>query len=254
MKKILIPLIVILAAAAAWYFFNQKKYVIVHPHKGDITEAVYGLGKVKSHQKFDVIIGIMSTMTNQYVDEGYNVKEGEPLLQFERAPVVRAPFSGTVTLLRVKKGETALPNMPILRLENLNSRFIELSIEQESALRIQKGQKARISFESLRGNVLNGTVTALFPREDEFIVQVEVNNLQPNVLPGMTADVSVEVGKIKDGILIPVASISEGMVTVKRDGHWKKEQVSVGHANGTDVEVLGGTLKESDEIRMAKEE
>lgn len=253
-RAVIIIFLGLLLTAVSVYFFRRKSEVIIHPHRGDITEAVYGLGKVKSHEKFDVIIGILSTISRMDIDEGSFAREGQALLWFERGQVVRAPFSGTVTYLRFRKGETALPNTPILRLENLSRRYLELSLEQESALRIMRGQRAKISFENLRGNTLEGSVTALYPRDDEFIAQVESDLLPDNVLPGMTADVSIEVGEIKNGILIPVSAVSEGMVTVRRRGHWKKEKVELGHADGLSVEVLGSALSENDELLLKEGE
>ncbi len=236
-------------------FFYQKKRNTdsVYPVNGNITEAVYGLGKVKTHNRFEVILGVLSTVQNLFVDEGHKVKTGDALIEFESG-IVRAPFSGTVTLIKFRKGETALPQIPVMRLEDITDRFIELSLEQQSALRIRPGQKARISFESLRSEVLWGKVTVIFSREDEFIAHIQVPGLSENVLPGMTADVSVEIGTITNALLVPIRAISNGMITVKRKGRWKKEKVTIGHVDGMNVEILSGNFKTSDEILLQKEE
>lgn len=233
--------------------YRATRYETVRPTRGDITEAVYALGRVESHRKFNVILGILSSVARTPVREGDTVEKGALLMEFDSGLRFRAPFRGTVTYVGPEEGETVLPNTPALTLMDLKNRYIELSLEQEAALRVRKGQKARVSLESLRGTVLEGEVTALFPREDEFLAHVEVPALQESVLPGMTADVSVEIGTIENAVLVPVRAISNGMVTVKRNGKWEKVKVDVGHVDGTNAEIRGGKIGMDDEIRVRKE-
>lgn len=249
MKMKIISILAILALILGFYFL-KKSPEFVHPKVTDVTEAVYGLGKVKSHKRFEVIIGVLSTVERLSVEEGDMVKKGQSLIQFESHPPVAAPFEGTVTMIRSRVGETAIPNVPILRLEDLRDRYVELALEQEAALRIRQGQVAKISFETIRGKVLQGKVTSLYSREDEFIALIDVPELDPGVLPGMTADVSVEIGKIHQATVIPVSAVSEGMVTVKRRGLWKKEAVELGHVDGLYVEVKGNSLTPADQVRI----
>lgn len=239
------------AGLGVWQFLRPK-YEYVHPKRGAITEAIYGLGKVRAERRFEVKVGILSAIQQLFVREGDKVKAGNKLILFDSGVLFRAPFDGTVTLSALQKGETALPQIPILRLEDLTDRYIEVSVEQQGALRVKPGQKARVSFESVRGDVLNGRVRALFPREDEFLVHIEVDNFPGNVLPGMTADISIEVGQIPDALLIPLASIRSGAVTVRRDGHKEKVQVEIGHVDGLWAEVRGSALSESDEVLVMK--
>lgn len=249
----LILLSLILLAGLSFWLWKSQDYSVVSPHKGSVIEAVYALGKVKAHKSFDVLVGVMSVVQENYVEEGNEVQEGAPLIKFESGNVFKAPFSGTVTLVKLHKREIALPHEPVLRLTDIKDRYIELSLEQESALRIRKGQSARVSFESIRGEIKNGTVSKVFPREDEFLAHVSVKDLDLNVLPGMTADVSVEVGRIENALLIPYKAVRNGNVTVKRGDGWKKEKVELGHFDGTFVEIKGDSLKLSDVIRMPKD-
>jgi multidrug efflux pump subunit AcrA (membrane-fusion protein) len=256
MKKksiISLSLVVVLAAAAGIYFYYQKEqYNIIHLSEGDLTEAVYGLGKVKSNNRFEVIVGVISTVTARYVHEGDFVKKGQPLIRFDDA-LFSAPFSGTVTYAKLYTGETAVPHVPVLRLEDLTNRYIELSLEQQSILRVRENQVAKVSFESLRGKVLVGKVASIYSREDEFLVRIEVENLDPQILPGMTADVTIEIGSIKNALLIPLTAIRNGMVTVRRGRGWEKVKVDVGHVDGLFAEIKKGSLQPNDEVRVKKE-
>lgn len=256
MKKVIVAILLAISAIAygTYYFFYKKNYDIVHPTRGPIHETVYGLGKVKSHERYEVIVGVISNVKKLYVDEGFEVKKGTLLIQMEDGGPFKAPFDGTVTKVNVRTGEVALPQRPLVRIEDLTDTYLELSLEQESILRVRKGQPARISFESIRNKVLQGVVSSVFSREDEFLVHVQVDGLDPGVLPGMTADVSIEIGKISDALLVPAKAVTNGFVTVKRKGKWVKEKVEAGHMNNQNIEILSKNLSVADEIRVTKDE
>lgn len=247
-----LAILFILAAIAA-VAFRARGYAVVNPKRGEITEAVYGLGKVKSNQRYEVIVGVVSTVKKRFVNEGDQVEKGKQLIELEDNAIFRAPFSGAITLAAVYPGETALPHVPILRMESLSERYIELSLEQQAAIRVKVGQAAKISFESLRGKVLRGRVSSLYPRENEFIARISVDSLEENILPGMTADVSVEIGKINNALLVPAKALQNGLVLVKTNGKWEKRKVEIGHIDGLNAEVLGNSLSPSDEIRIKEE-
>lgn len=250
-------LTLVLAVAVAVVVWSQRggrSVEYVKPHRGQITEAVYGLGKVKSIHRFEVKLGVISTVKKLFVREGQFVNSGDKLIEFESNALFRAPFSGTVTMINNYDGETALPQVPIVRLEDLKRRFIELSLEQEGALRIKPGQPAKVSLESLRGKILAGKVTALFSREDEFIARIDVEGLDEGVLPGMTADVTVEIGTIQNALLLPAKAIQSGVVLVRRDGKRQKIRVEVDHVDGVMAEIKAGELKEEDEVAVRKKD
>lgn len=249
----LVCFVLILIAGSGVYYFRKMNETIVHPTRGPITEVVYGLGKVKSHRHYDFVVGVLQNVEKLFVEEGQSVEKGAPLIQLQDQIITRSPLSGTVTLVKVKAGETALPQMPIVRVEDLHDCFIELSLEQESALRVRNGMKAKVSFESIRNKVLQGEVFAIFPREDEFLIQVKVPELDPGVLPGMTADVAIEVGHTREALMIPARAVSNGLIQVKRKGKWKNEKIEIGVLDGVHVEILSPELKISDEVRVRKE-
>lgn len=234
-----------------WYFFKRPRFEIIQPHLGDITESVYGLGKIRTNQKFDLIIGVVLKVRKNFVKEGDVVKKNQPLIQFDNL-IVRSPISGTVTFLKYLEGETALPHLNILRVENLNDLYIELSLDQQSALRVRNGQVSKISFEYIRGNLIHGKVLTIFPKENEFIATIDVEEFPNNILPGMTADVSIEVGKIKNGMLVPLAAINNGYLNLKKDGKWINKKVHLGYVNTLFAQIIDPDILLTDQIRFKK--
>lgn len=231
---------------------TQNKYLKIPPQKGEITEAVYGLGKVKSKQTYEVKLGFTSVVQKIFVSEGDFVSKDQNLMQLDSKVVFKAPFAGVITWISIHQGETASPQTVLLRLENLNDRYIELSLEQDGALRIQKNQSAKVTFESLRGEVLQGTVRSIFPKQEEFIAVVEVNSLSPSILPGMSADVSIEVGKV-EGTLVPLKSVRNGVVLIERKGRQKKIKVELGLVDGLSAEIRSPSFEPDDLVLVPKE-
>lgn len=231
---------------------NSNSFDLVSPRKGQIVEAIYGLGKVKSDHKFEVKVGVITTLKEVYIREGDQVKKGSPLVRFEGTGLFTAPFDGTITNLFYQKGEAILPQIPVLKMEKLSDLFIEVSLEQDGALRVRKGQKAQVIFESIRNEKHYGIVNALYPKDDEFIARIDVDNLQSNILTGMTADVAIEVGRRENALLIPAASIQNGKVLIQQNGQKKKVTITIGNMDGSWAEVTSDNLKLGDLIYVKR--
>lgn len=244
--------VVALASFTIKQYYVSKSYTKVQPRQGEIIEAVYSLGKVKTNQRYEVILGIVSTVLKLHVHEGDVVKKGQRLMELDSNMQFRAPFAGTVSMLTVNEGETVRPQVVLMRIENLHDLFIELSLEQEGAMRIKKGQAAKISFESQRGEILPGAVQAIFSKDNEFLANIKVEHLKENILPGMSADVSIEVGKVQ-GTLVPLKAVRNGMLTIERSGRRQKIKVDVGLIDGLSAEVRNTDLKMSDDILVPKD-
>lgn len=246
--------VLVVAVVTGGVFYQKSQYKLIHPVKGNVVEAIYGLGKVKTESRYEVKIGIMTTVEKLYAREGDDVVKGGNLIKFKDSGIFKAPFAGRVTLVNQYEMETVLPQTAVLRLEDILNRHIEVSLEQNGALRVKEGQEAKVIFESLRNQKYTGVVKSLFPRDDEFIAHILISNLPANVLPGMTADVAIVVGNKENVQLIPVSAIHNGFVTVKREGKRKQKiEVKVGTVDGQFAEILESPLELSDEILVRKD-
>lgn len=237
----------------AGLYFLRSKPTTTHPHRGMMVEAIYGLGRVKPRREYEIKVAVVSTADKVYVREGDAVKQGSPLMKLSDSSVFRSPFDGVVTLVSINEGEPSVPNSTLLKVEDLSDKYVEVSLEQQGALRVQKGQPAQVIFESVRSERLDGKVEALFSRNDDFLAHIEVPDLKQNVLPGMTADVAIIVGRHENALLIPISSVNNGYVTVIADRKKLKKQVKIGGIDGQMAEVIEGDLKESDEIIIGKQ-
>ncbi|MEK6578910.1 MAG: efflux RND transporter periplasmic adaptor subunit [Bdellovibrionota bacterium] len=224
----------------------------VEAKRGPIIEAVYGLGTVVAAKVFRVKVGVTLTIRKIFVREGDRVKAGTVLVSFGEANVQRAPFDGTVTAILFKEGENVFPQAPVLSLMNLEDLYVEVSLEQQGALRVRPGLKAVLSFESLRGQKFEGKVRSVFPNEGQFLVHIDIQKFPPGILPGMTADVAIEVERKSDALLVPVAAVVGGRIFINRNGKKEKVAVQLGTVDGEQAEVIGGDLSPGDQIFLQR--
>ncbi len=247
---LLIPIIAVLIIFK--FKKNQSQYELTLPQRGPIVEAVYGMGTVTASQIFNLRTAVSAGVRELYVQEGQLVQKNNPLVQFDDGAIVRAPFEGTVTAIHFKIGENVFPQSTVLTLVNLKKLYLSVSLEQQGAMRVERGQDVEMSFESLRGQKLKGKVRTIFPQEGQFIVHVDVELLPAEILPGMTADLAIAVGKRENALLIPVLSISSGKAILKRNDKEIKEDVKIGIVDGNWAEVISGNIKDDDYLVVPK--
>lgn len=253
-KKLIILIalfVLIVLAAAVIYNTVFKKQELIKPKIGDVVESIYGLGTVSPDKVFRVRAGVSLTVKKLFVKEGDLVQANDPLVQLDDN-IMRTPIEGTVTAVSTKLGELITPQVAIVTVTNLNSLYLEVSLEQQSVLRIKKEQTVAISFESLRDEKYEGVVTSIYPRENQFIVRIELKKWPQGVLPGMTADVAILIGKKTYVLLIPLKSIVSGKVIRRRQGHKETVPVQLGAVDGEWGEVLSDNISAEDELFLRK--
>jgi multidrug efflux pump subunit AcrA (membrane-fusion protein) len=244
-------IVALLAISLIWQISRARRFDLVPLERQTILEAIYGLGKVKALRHYEVKIGVLTTANDVFVVEGQNVKKGDPLIRFESSPF-RTPFSGTVTRVEVSPGEVIVPNVPVIRVEDLSDLYLEVALEQQGALRVRAGMPARMTFDTVRGEAYLGKVTSVFSRNDEFLAHIRAEKLPTGILPGMTADVVIEVGARDNALLAPLAAIQEGRILVEREGKRVRIPIEVGIVDGQKAEIVQGELLPTDQVIITK--
>lgn len=246
---IIIPIFLVASAVGIYFLYDEFSAAkVVKPKIGPVVEAVYGLGTVIAPNTFQVKTAINQNIEKIYVKEGDQVKSGDPLIKFDESGATQAPFAGTITSVPFKQGELLSPSMAAVILVNLQNLYLEVSLEQQSVLRVASGQKALVSFESIRSEKLEGKVESVFPKDSQFIVRISLKKFPNGVLPGMTADVAIEVGRKENVLTIPLVALAGGKVSFRRNGKTMKETVQVGVTDGEWAEITSDNIKVDDEI------
>lgn len=230
------------------FYYQQEK---VKPFRGSVVESIYGLGTVSADETYNVRLGIAATIGQLYVKEGDRVEQNDKLVRVD-GNIMRSKIKGTITKVSFKEDELVAPQVTILTVTNLKKLYLEVNLEQQSILRVKSGQEVYVSFETLRGEKYIGKVITIYPRENQFIVRIELEKWPEGVLPGMTADVAIIVGKKENTLLIPIISISTGQVTRIRNGKKEKITIKLGVIDGERAEVISDNLLETDELIIRK--
>lgn len=231
----------------------RQVWVEVSPRRGPITEAVYALGTVKPNNVYQLKLGVTGVIDRLYIEEGQSARANQALVRMDSGVTFRAPFAGTVTGLYFNANEVVPLGANILTLVDTGDSFIRVSLDQESALRVRPGQKAELSFESIRGKKVTGEVTSIYPASGAFQVKIGSDNIPPEVLPEMTADVAIEVARREDALLIPVRASRQGMVWLRRAGKKQKVKAAIGAINGEWAEVLDNSIRPEDLVLVPED-
>lgn len=235
--------------AATRVVVQRSQGVLSSPlKKGRLINAVYGIGTVTATHSYSIKQGVTQTILDQFVKEGDFVKKGDKLVNIDKI-TYRAPFDGVVNYLPFKQGENVFANMPLLVLTDLSDRYLVVNLEQQSALKVRVGQKAKISFDSMRQEHYEGIVKAVYSYNGNFLARIDISKLPPEIFPDMTADVAIEIEVHENALSIPVAAFEDGSVMVKRAGGLPRSvPVKLGIVDQTLAEIVSGDLHEGDQV------
>jgi macrolide-specific efflux system membrane fusion protein len=218
------------------------------PRIGPVVEAVYALGTVKTDRWYNIRFGMNTIVRKLYVEEGQGVKRGDPLIMTDTPVVFNAPFSGTVTSVPYREGEMAPSGQIVLTLSSLEKMYVRVSLDQESIIKVRRGQQAELSFENLRNVQVQGIVDNVYPSGNEFLVTIKVKEFPEGVLPEMTCDVAIVMRKIEKAILIPSTSVDQGKISVIREGKRLEIPVEARPIDERWMEVINNAVHPEDRI------
>jgi membrane fusion protein, macrolide-specific efflux system len=244
----LLGLVVLILAAGLLLKNNSNTENWAQLKKGTVVEAVYGIGTVTARRTFDLKLGVAATLSDLYVEEGDYVTAGSKLIKTDFT--FTAPFSGIITQVLYKSGETVTPQTPILTLSDFNSCYILVNLEQQGAIKIKPGLKAVLNFESMRDQKFTGIVKHVYSHKGQFYVNITPDSLSKQILPGMTADVAIQTALKNEVVLVPVSAINEGKVRRKRGGNISVVPIQTGQLDGQMAESIGPTLQEGDWVAL----
>lgn len=247
-----ISLLVLIILVYSLFRYEKQNYDFIKPKFGAITEVIYGLGTVQSESKFSFKIATPKTLKESYIQEGDIVSKNQKLILFDDGSGVKSPINGTVTAAPFNPGENVFQDRSVVEVQDLKNLYLETRLDQQSALRIKKQLKARISFENLKEKFYTGEVVSVYPSQNQFVAKIKMNEYPTEILPGMTADAAIEIATKEKAVLVPAKSIHAGVVLVRRNGKNEKIKITVGIMDQDWVEDTSGAIHEDDQILMKK--
>lgn len=134
-----------------------------------------------------------------------------------RNSVIRSPVSGTVVARTVEEGQTVAASFQTPELfkiaGDLKKMLIHTTFAEADIGRIQPGQPSRFTVDAFPDRSFKGTVrqVRMNPTTTQNVVTydvvVDVDNEDLSLLPGMTAYVSVELGRVDDTLRVPNSAL-----------------------------------------------
>lgn len=169
---------------------------------------------------------------------------------------LHAPFSGSITEVKIKPGDQVSPGSVSFRIDDLTPLLVDVPISEVDINRIKVGQAVNMTFDAVLGKTYNGKVNMVGrigttnQGNVAFTVTVELLDADENVRPGMTAAVNILVDQRQGVLLVPNRAVhtsnGQRVVYVLRKKLAEQVTIELGSSSDTHSEVLTGDLKEND--------
>lgn len=184
---------------------------------------------------------------------------------------VVAPMDGIVTRLQVREGEMVViglqnqPGTTLMRLVGASGLNAELKVAEADALRLQLGQKARVTLDALQGREFSGVVSEIGASSlppvslqaasaREFRVVVSLDDPDATLRPGISCDAMILAAEKNGALTVPLQSVitrdvaggERTGVFLVQEGRVLFTKVTLGLISGLDVEVVAGVNEGAD--------
>ena len=161
--------------------------------------------------------------------------------------IVRAPFAGTVANLDIEVGEVAAPGAPLLRLIQLDTVKVTVSVSDRDVVALRPDMAAQVSTDA-QSSAFEGRVShinpAADPRTRAFTVEIAVDNSEHKLLPGMIAAVHIREQVGDQQLLVPqdwIVTHLDGLgVYIEEEGVARWRPVTLGRVARNQVVVESG--------------
>lgn len=205
-----------------------------------------------------------------------------------RYSVIRSPVDGIVISRAVDVGQTVAASFQTPTLftiaQDLTKMQIETSVDEADISRVRVGQNTTFTVDAYPEQSFVGKVVqvrsapVVTQNVVTYVVVINVDNKEMKLKPGMTANVSIEVGKKVDALKLPPAALrfkpkmKGGEQKEKKPGSSQQQggkqgrkdkgqqvyvlkenkpvavSIQTGIGNNSSIEVVEGALKEGDEV------
>jgi multidrug efflux pump subunit AcrA (membrane-fusion protein) len=169
---------------------------------------------------------------------------------------IRSPIDGVVTDRPLFAGETAAAGAPLLTVMDTSSLLAKTHMAQSLAQRMKLGDSASISVPGLADPVaakVSLISPALDPGSTTIEVWLKVDNKAGTLKVGTPVKVSITGRTVEQALKIPASSVltaqdgSKSVMVVGSDGAAHRKPVTLGIADGEDVQITAG-VSESDTV------
>jgi len=189
-------------------------------------------------------------------------------LNYDRADL-RSPMAGSISEINVKVGESALARTSDALTEaafvvaDLSAYFIKIEVDELDIGRVALGQPAAIFIDAIPNVAFEGHISEMAPAPlastsgiVAYEVTISLDTYDSRLLPGMTADATVETERLEDILVIPNRAVSIDRASglpvayvekLDEQGQPVQTEIELGLRNDEVSEVVSG-LEEGDQV------
>ncbi len=162
---------------------------------------------------------------------------------------IKSSINGRVYDILKERGELVTPQTPLAVIGKADTFLLELAVDENDIIKINIGQKALITMDSYKGEVLEAIVDKVYPIMNErtrtFTVEARFINPPKKLFPNLSVEANIIIQTKKNIITVPNNYIIDGKyVLLNKD---EKREVKLGLKDYQKTEVLEG-LKENETI------
>ncbi len=175
--------------------------------------------------------------------------------------LIRAPFDGIIDNIDKKKGELAVPGLPIMQIVDISMVFIKADVSEAYLSSVKVGDNSTITFPSYPGLIRKGKIirvgTVINPQNRTFQITLKLINSNEVLKPNIVAVLELRDFNDVNAIIVPsiiVKNDSEGsyVYRIKKSETGliaEKVYVNPGRVN-KDMIMINGGIEFGDEIIM----
>jgi membrane fusion protein (multidrug efflux system) len=145
-----------------------------------------------------------------------DLKSRRALVAQQQATIAKktivAPFSGRLGITTVNPGQYLNPGDKIVTLQTIDPIYIDFYLPQKQVGGLMLGQVVNVATDGFAGTNFPGRITAINAKVDpatrNVLIEATLPNAKRQLLPGMFANVAVEIGEKKRYLTLPQTAIT----------------------------------------------
>ncbi|MET3107262.1 membrane fusion protein (multidrug efflux system) [Oxalobacteraceae bacterium GrIS 2.11] len=125
---------------------------------------------------------------------------------------IRAPFAGRLGITAINRGQYIKAGDKLVSLQTIDPIYVNFSVPQRQISQLKVNQNLKVTSDAFPDNAFSAKVNAINPAVDSgtrnILVQAKISNEKMQLLPGMFANVSLDVGDKGKYIVLPQTAIT----------------------------------------------
>ncbi len=159
-----------------------------------------------------------------------------------------APSAGVVTELMAREGSTVMTGMPLMRINDLSSVWVQAEVPESQATQVAEGAQVTAQTPAWPGEVFRGQVQSLLPEVNPTTrtrkARMTLANPKGKLVPGMFVQMQLSGGQERPTLLVPSESLvrtgKRTLVMAVDNGSFRPVEVQVGREQNGQAEILSG--------------